>query len=143
MCIAENLDCVSSIKIDNFDCLQQCSGILVPSYDEEDIEEGIKNEMVKLVKYLIRKDDWWLYHDMQVEFKGLLNSKYEVEDKINKLTSDYWNYKTAKFVDQLSAIGGTMGLLTGFSIISGVEIVYFAVKITFGYFNSLKEKTFE
>ena len=95
MCIAENLDCVSSIKIDNFDCLQQCSGILVPSYDEEDIEEGIKNEMVKLVKYLIRKDDWWLYHDMQVEFKGLLNSKYEVEDKINKLTSDYWNYKTS------------------------------------------------
>ena len=25
-------------------------------------------------------------------------------------------------------IGGTMGLLTGFSIISGVEIIYFAAK---------------
>ena len=37
--------------------------------------------------------------------------------------------KAAKFVDMLSAIGGTMGLLTGFSIISGVEIIYFAVKI--------------
>ena len=37
--------------------------------------------------------------------------------------------RAAKFVDMLSAIGGTMGLLTGFSIISGVEIVYFAVKI--------------
>ena len=35
----------------------------------------------------------------------------------------------AKFVDKLSAIGGTMGILTGFSIISGVEILYFAVKI--------------
>ena len=35
----------------------------------------------------------------------------------------------AKFVDMLSAIGGTMGLLTGFSIISGVEIIYFATKI--------------
>ena len=43
--------------------------------------------------------------------------------------------RAAKFVDQLSAIGGTMGLLTGFSIISGVEIVYFALKILFGYFN--------
>ena len=31
----------------------------------------------------------------------------------------------AKFVDKLSAIGGTMGLLTGFSLISAVEIVYF------------------
>ena len=29
----------------------------------------------------------------------------------------------------LSAIGGTMGLLTGFSIISAVEILYFATKI--------------
>ena len=37
--------------------------------------------------------------------------------------------RAAKFVDMLSAIGGTMGLLTGFSIISGVEIIYFAVKI--------------
>ena len=37
--------------------------------------------------------------------------------------------RAAKFIDKLSAIGGTMGLLTGFSIISGAEIVYFAVKI--------------
>ena len=36
--------------------------------------------------------------------------------------------RAAKFVDQLSAIGGTMGLLTGFSLISGVEIAYFAIK---------------
>ena len=43
----------------------------------------------------------------------------------DKVTKD----RAAKFVDQLSAIGGTMGLLTGFSIISGVEIVYFGVKI--------------
>ena len=39
--------------------------------------------------------------------------------------------RAAKFVDMLSAIGGTMGLLTGFSIISGVEILYFAMKIIF------------
>ena len=37
--------------------------------------------------------------------------------------------RSAKFVDMLSAIGGTMGLLTGFSIISGVEIVFFGIKI--------------
>ena len=37
--------------------------------------------------------------------------------------------RAAKFVDMLSAIGGTMGLLTGFSIISGVEIIYFGTKI--------------
>ena len=29
---------------------------------------------------------------------------------------------------QLGVIGGTMGLLTGFSILSGVEIVYYAIR---------------
>ena len=43
----------------------------------------------------------------------------------DKVTKD----RAAKFVDQLSAIGGTMGLLTGFSIISGVEILYLTAKI--------------
>ena len=46
----------------------------------------------------------------------------------DKVTKD----RSAKPVDMLSAIGGTMGLLTGFSIISGVEIIYFAAKIVLG-----------
>ena len=45
--------------------------------------------------------------------------------------------RAAKFEDVLSAIGGTMGLLTGFSIISGVEIIYFTVKAVF---SSMKKK---
>ena len=49
---------------------------------------------------------------------------------ISKITKD----RAAKFVDMLSAIGGTMGLLTGFSIISGVEILYFAAKIIINLF---------
>ena len=43
----------------------------------------------------------------------------------DRITKD----RAAKFVDMLSAIGGTMGLLTGFSLISGVEIIYFSVKL--------------
>ena len=45
----------------------------------------------------------------------------------DRITKD----RAAKFVDMLSAIGGTMGLLTGFSIISAVEIFYFAAKAIF------------
>ena len=52
----------------------------------------------------------------------------------DRITKD----RAAKFVDMLSAIGGTMGLLTGFSIISGVEIVYFAGKIIFNFFRKSK-----
>ena len=45
----------------------------------------------------------------------------------DRITKD----RAAKCVDMLSAIGGTMGLLTGFSIISAVEIFYFAAKAIF------------
>ena len=43
----------------------------------------------------------------------------------DRITKD----SAAKFFDMWSTIGGTLGLLTGFSIISGVEILYFAAKI--------------
>ena len=43
---------------------------------------------------------------------------------------------SAKFVDMLSAIGGTMGLLTGFSIISAIEIIYYSLR----YFTNLFTK---
>ena len=52
---------------------------------------------------------------------------------LNKITKD----NAATFEDQLSAIGGTMGLLTGFSLISAVEIGYFASKIIW---NIMKER---
>ena len=46
---------------------------------------------------------------------------------LDRITKD----RAAKFVDMLSAVGGTMGLLTGFSIISAVEIFYFAAKLAY------------
>ena len=48
----------------------------------------------------------------------------------DRITKD----ENANFEDKLSAIGGTMGLLTGFSIISGVEIIYFGIKIAVRFF---------
>ena len=37
--------------------------------------------------------------------------------------------KKIKIEAQLSLIGGTIGLLTGFSIISGVEIIFYLVRL--------------
>ena len=45
--------------------------------------------------------------------------------------------QAAKFVDMISAIGGTLGLFTGFSIMSAVEIVYFGVSI---FLEAIKSK---
>ena len=53
-----------------------------------------------------------------------------------KVTKD----RRTTFVNMLSEIGGTMGLLTGFSIITFVEIVYFGVKIIFGFLTVLRTK---
>ena len=52
----------------------------------------------------------------------------------DRITKD----RAAKFVDMLSAIGGTMGLLTGFSIISGVELLYFLIKGLLSFFKVRK-----
>ena len=55
---------------------------------------------------------------------------YSETKTFDKITKE----RAAKFEDMLSAIGGTMGLLTGFSIISGVEILYFGSKIVWNVF---------
>ena len=44
--------------------------------------------------------------------------------------------KKIKFEGQLSLVGGTMGLLTGFSIIRGVEILYFFTKFLIRFIQS-------
>ena len=75
-----------------------------------------------------------------------LTSDYEWKNKL-RLVRVYFDTPTfdriekdraAKFVDMLSAIGGTMGLLTGFSIISGVEILYFTAKIGWSIIQKIK-----
>ena len=48
--------------------------------------------------------------------------------------------RAATFVNMIGEIGGTMGLLTGFSIITAVEIVYFATKIIIGLFKTFRSK---
>ena len=72
-----------------------------------------------------------MFHVSDYEWKNKLKFVriYFDTPTFDRITKD----KAAKFVDMLSAIGGTMGLLTGFSIISGVEILYFAGKIILNF----------
>ena len=53
---------------------------------------------------------------------------------------DILQWQKANFATKLSTIGGTMGLLTGFSVISGVEFVYFVTRIIVGWMRSLMDK---
>ena len=50
--------------------------------------------------------------------------------------------KKIKVEAQLSLIGGTMGLFSGFSIISGIEIIFFVAKFLYRGVAHLKERYF-
>ena len=77
-------------------------------------------------------------HHLNVEFE---TSGEELEPTLH-LVHIYFDTATfdnverdqkVKFEAQLGLIGGTMGLLTGFSIISGIEIIYFLIRLTSTY----------
>ena len=77
--------------------------------------------------------DFFFFVDYEWENRLRYVRIYFDTPTFDRITKD----RAAKFVDMLSAIGGTMGLLTGFSIISAVEIGYFAFKIIW---NIMKRK---
>ena len=67
------MNCISSIKaIDTgIDCLHQCSGVLVTSYDKEEIQDRPLNLINKLIEKLN------MDKDVVAEFKGLHFFLYE------------------------------------------------------------------
>ena len=91
------------------------------------IENDNKNEFIGNINKIFKVFEQFLFYDK--EYNSKMNLRfvkiYFYATTFDKITKD----RAAKFVDMLSAIGGTMGLLTGFSIISGVEIAYFTIKI--------------
>ena len=76
-----------------------------------------------------------MYSEYDLELNMKFVRIYFDVTTFDKITND----RAAKFVDMLSAIGGTMGLLTGFSIISGVEILFFAIRTILQTMNKLFE----
>ena len=71
------------------------------------------------------------YHPLQVV------QIYFNTDTYDKIVNDV----SVTLADQLSAIGGTMGLFTGFSILSVVEIVYFTMKFCSSFMSCKKKST--
>ena len=78
---------------------------------------------------------------MKVDFKGFKRHTklhwvqiYFNTPTFDKITRD----EKANFVTKMSALGGTMGLLTGFSVISLAEIIFFGAVIVIGSLNLKK-----
>ena len=153
LCSSEKeIDCVDKVHLNFSECLTLCSGLLITSSTKyrtvENFESLISEEVHAYNKYIQWSDlpsglkGYILFTFALLFIFTFLTAKviildYEWKNKLryvriffdtpifDRITKD----RAAKFVDILSAIGGTMGLLTGFSIISGVEILYFAAKM--------------
>ena len=54
LCLADQLNCVSSIKVDTSERLQQCSGIMITSKTENRLL-SVVNEMVQFFRKISRE----------------------------------------------------------------------------------------
>ena len=139
------MDCINNISsVDTSECIKPCTGLIVTSFIKTQEDRKIDNWLTVLEDYKAYKKITPFPIDEQGKTSLRLAAPsiifasidYEWKNKL-RFVRIYFDTPTfdrivkdraAKFVDMLSAIGGTMGLLTGFSIISGVEILYFAGK---------------
>ena len=111
----ENLASLTRTKYKDYKKLYKESGIFTKYYLGVKIVQEYQCIDIKLLEY--NPEDNMRY----------VKIVFDVEPYYDRVIKD----RAAKPVDMLSAIGGTMGLLTGFSIISGVEIFYFGIRIIF------------
>ncbi len=134
-------------KYCEFNFFSPCSGIVISGYSKTSTDKSLITHLAKAsipyrkfkkmyevdsrefygkIRYfIISKTNFLLYLEYDSDLSLRFVRMHFYATTFDRITKD----RAAKFVDMFSAIGGTMGLLTGFSIISGVEMVYFASKI--------------
>ena len=86
------------------------------------------------------------YRVLEIIYSTLVLVKEEEEKdlKVLFISVQSTSYDTIKrdvrnsLETQLGLLGGTLGLFTGFSILSGVEIIFFVLKFFFRFFGRLK-----
>jgi len=131
VCSPTELDCVDGLELDTSDCLEKCEGNIL-----DVVKLSTVKSQAELEQFLSQYENFKNPDSDQLEYPNVMKD-LEFRNKLkfvqisfststfDRITKD----RAAKFVDQLSAIGGTMGLLTGFSLISAVEIIYFMAKM--------------
>ena len=81
------------------------------------------NEQAVLVPKLLSSSN--MIMESEVEQRWEIIEIYFATPTFDKITRDV----RTNFVSKLSMIGGMLGLFTGFSVMSGIEILYFAIRM--------------
>ena len=158
-CTPKGRDCIEKNSAETFNCSMTCEGMYADIYwkdgkmknemDKEKYAElsseyvNFKRENVKHFEFSSAPSYSWgsipnYGKKIKLQKNENLLSGRERPNSTLQLVQIYFD--TATFDDiekdkkikieaQLSLIGGTMGLLTGFSIISGVEIIFFLFRL--------------
>ena len=159
LCDEIGLKCYAMIDTNkpNSQCLKSCTGIYsdITKHNQDVYAKELEKWEPKIWRYQNYKNMFLQDILYPPEFKGNLyilycnNKTFCKGLKFNselRLVKIFFSTPTfdmitmderANFETKLSVIGGTMGLLTGFSLISGVEILYF---ITKGIIRTLSRK---
>ena len=70
LCTEHHLDCISSIKIDKSDCFQQCSGMLVTSYEQMEIENKMSRFANEMIEFMMEEN--YAFRKSANKFKGFI-----------------------------------------------------------------------
>ena len=150
-CPPKGRDCYGSLEKLEHTCQVDCEGL----YADVDFENSTKNENVK--DEVVLKSLMQAYNDYKeirvknqiLEFR--LGSYHSVPAVYHPLQVVQIYFSTATYDeivndvsvslgDQISAIGGTMGLFAGFSILSAIEVLYFILKFVFSMMSKSRMK---
>lgn len=143
LCLPRGVSCYQGISGTSEECTIPCHGLYSDVTKDKTSHiisketPGMEKAMTEYIAYKAGKR-----RDPVAHLKGWEadNTLHMVTIFINSPTFDLMT-KDSKttFMDQLAVIGGTLGLFAGFSIISGIEVIYFLVKAVFGIFEVPKK----
>ena len=135
MCTPSGLDCYKEVRRVKAECLKPCGGLYA------DVVKDNDKSIPKLSNFASIYSSYESYKRGFQEDVNYRNIRmYNPEESSLHWIRIYFSSPTfdrvtrdekANLVTKISAIGGTMGLFAGFSIISGIELLYFGLKCLF------------
>ena len=169
-CQQEGRDCYSRLLGIENSCRVDCEGLYADVYfvkstiAEKNEDMSLSQSDVEFVKLMIGKtnEDMIVLEPLMAAYKAfkekqfksmtILSNNYStvplpyhplqvVQIYFSTATYDeIVNDVSVSLGDQISAIGGTMGLFAGFSILSAIEVLYFILKFVFSLMSKTRMK---
>ena len=145
-CQQEGRDCYSKFQSADNTCKVHCEGLYA---DVNFVNTTVGKTSRDIIALQSLMAAYKAYKEMQVKSMTLASNNYSIVPlryhplqvvQIYFSTATYdkiVNDVSVSLGDQISAIGGTMGLFAGFSILSAIEVLYFMLK----FLSSLMSKS--